>query len=142
VLARSLFFMPGLGELVRRGQALAEVGADEAAIDASPGNRAALASAMLSFSESGAGGFDDDRVDHLLGDSPSWRFPAMLCLLAGSALLLIVALAALAGRVAAGSATLALPFLSSQPCVLVLALIPAVLALTALRMGRARPRLG
>jgi hypothetical protein len=46
------------------------------------------------------------------------------------------AVALLAGRVAAGSATLALPFVSRQPCVLVLAVIPAALSLFGARYGR------
>jgi hypothetical protein len=49
---------------------------------------------------------------------------------------LLVAVAVLAGRVAVGSATLAVPFLSSQPCVLVLAMIPAVVGCIAVRAGR------
>ncbi|HXO06755.1 MAG TPA: hypothetical protein VN880_01915, partial [Solirubrobacteraceae bacterium] len=54
-------------------------------------------------------------------------FPGLVCLAAASVLLLLVAIAVLAGRVASGSATLALPFLSHQPCIVVLAAIPAVL---------------
>jgi hypothetical protein len=142
VLARALFFMPGLGELARRQEALSELSADESALIAGPESRSALARAMLSFSGSGAVGFDPARVDHVLGESPpSWRFPAMLCLLAASAAALVLALAVLAGRVATGAATLAPPFLSRQPCVLVLALLPAALGLTAWRVRRrtARP---
>ena len=54
VLARALFFLPGLGDLVERQQALAELSADESAVDASPDNRSALARAMLSFSDAPA----------------------------------------------------------------------------------------
>ena len=46
----SLFFMPGLRELIRRHQALAELSADESAVNAGEENRSALAEAMLSFS--------------------------------------------------------------------------------------------
>ena len=53
----------------------------------------------------------------------------MLCLAAALGLTLIAAVAALAGNVAAGSATLALPFVSRQPCIVVLAMIPAAGAL-------------
>jgi hypothetical protein len=140
VLAGALFFMPGLGELVRRQQALAELSADESAVNAAPGNRNALARAMLSFSdapESGESvGIDPARVDHLLGEPPSWRFPALLCLAAVSVVAVFVAVAVLAAQVAAGSATLAPPFLSSQPCVVVLAIIPAALGLIAFRVIR------
>ena len=47
VCARALFFVPGLRELLRRQQSLAELSADESAIAAAPENRAALAQAML-----------------------------------------------------------------------------------------------
>jgi BlaR1 peptidase M56 len=131
VLARALFFLPELADLVERQQTLAELSADESAVNVAPANRSALARAMLSFSDapaaSGSGGIDPARVDYLLGDAPSWRFPVLLCLAAASALVLLVAVAVLAGQVASGSATLALPFLSHQPCVVVLAAIPAVL---------------
>jgi hypothetical protein len=95
---------------------------------------------MLSFStdsESGeVVGIDPARVDHLLGEPPSWRFPALLCLAGLSVIALITAVAALAGQVASGSATLAAPFLSSRPCVVVLAMIPAALSLTILQVAR------
>jgi Zn-dependent protease with chaperone function len=146
VFARGLFFLPGLGELVRRQQALAELSADESAIGDRPANRSALARAMLSFSDSpasaGATGVDPARVDYLLGESPSWRFPALLCLMAAAVLALLSAVAVLAGQVASGSATLALPFLSRQPCIVVLAAIPAGLGvLGAIYRRRLRLRL-
>jgi hypothetical protein len=148
--ARALFFVPGLRELARRQQSLAELSADESAIAAAPENRAALAQAMLSFvDDSGdqdGAGVDPARVDHLLGEAPSWRFPMLLCLAAAALLALLVAVAALAGQLAAGSATLAPPLLSSRPCVVVLAAIPAVVGLVALRLRRRvvweRPRAG
>lgn len=140
VLSRALFFLPGLRELVHRQQALAELSADESAMNAGPANRSALARAMLSFSDSfepgHSVGIDPARVDYLLGEPQSWRFPALLCVVSASAIVLVVAIAVLAGRVAVGSATLAVPFLSSQPCVVVLALIPAALGLIAVRAGR------
>jgi beta-lactamase regulating signal transducer with metallopeptidase domain len=140
VLARAVFFVPGLGELARRQQALAELSADESAVNAAPGNRTALARAMLSFSDApelrDSVGIDPARVDHLLGEPPGWRFPALLCLAAASVVVVVVAVAVLAGQVAAGSATLAPPFLSSQPCVVVLAMIPAGLGLVAVQVLR------
>jgi BlaR1 peptidase M56 len=145
VLARALFFLPELADLVERQQALAELSADESAINVSPANRSALARAMLSFSDasvsSGSSGVDPARVDYLLGDPPSWRFPFLLCLAAASVLLLLFAVAVLAGQVASGSATLALPFLSHQPCVVVLAAIPAGLGVLGVNYRR-RLRLG
>jgi len=140
VLARALFYVPRLGELVRRLQALSELSADECSIAAGPENRAALARAMLSFSElsrpDDPTGLDPERIDHLLGDPPNWRFPLLLCLLALCLLGLLAAAGVLAGHLAAGSATLAPPFLSRQPCVMVLATIPALLGLVALGVRR------
>ena len=140
VLAHALFFLPEFGLLVERQQALAELSADESAVDGTPANRSALARAMLSFSDAptsgGGGGIDPARIDYLLGEPPSWRFPALLCVSAVGVLALLVTVAVLAGRVASGSATLALPFLSRQPCILVLALIPAALGVLAASLGR------
>jgi hypothetical protein len=135
VLAGALFFLPGLGGLVARQQALAELSADESAVGAAPANRSALARAILSFSDCPAlahsTGVDPARVDYLLGDPPSWRFPALLCVALAAMITLLAAVAMLIGRVASGSATLALPFLSRQPCVVVLAAIPAALGILA-----------
>jgi beta-lactamase regulating signal transducer with metallopeptidase domain len=138
VLVRALFFMPGLPELIRRQQALAELSADESAVNAGAENRSALARAMLSFSDGSepGEGIDPARVDHLLGEPPSWRFPALLCLAGLSVLALMTAFAVLAGQVASGSGTLAAPFLSSQPCIVVLAMIPAALGLVVLQLVR------
>lgn len=144
VLAGALFFVPGLHQLVRRHQDLAELGADEAAINAAPENRSALAHAMLTFAEPrGAGpaaGIDPQRVDHLLGEPPNWRFPAVVCVGAAGVLALAAGVAVLVGQAAAGSATLAPPFVSRQPCVVVLALLPAVCAMAAYVVRRARAR--
>lgn len=143
VCARSLFYVPGLSDLVRRQQTLAELSADESAINSGPGTRSALARAMLTFTDAAdpsyPAGFDRDRVDHLLGEPASWRFPVLLCIASAAMIALLVAVAGLAGRVASGSASLAPPFLSQQPCIVVLALIPAVIALiTARRTRRTR----
>ena len=145
VLAHALFFLPEFGLLLERQQALAELSADESAVDGVPANRSALARAMLGFSDArtsgGDSGIDPARIDYLLGEPPSWRFPVLLCLAAVGILTLLVTVAVLAGRVASGSATLALPFLSRQPCILVLAVIPAALGgLTANLGRRLRPR--
>ena len=96
----------------------------------------------MSFTDSPAAdrsvGIDRARVDHLLGEPPSWRFPILMVLLAAFVLALLAALAVLAGREAEGSASLAPPFLSAQPCVVVLALIPAGLVLAATAVLRFR----
>jgi len=132
VITGALFFVPGRQELGRRQQALTELSADESAIRAAQDGGSALARAMLCFSaqsrEDDPSGIDPERVDHVLGDweSPSWRCPATVCIAAISLVALLVGTAALAARVARGSATLAPPLLSSQPCILMLALIPAL----------------
>jgi BlaR1 peptidase M56 len=145
VLAGAMFFLPVLRELGRRQQALAEMSADESAVNSASGNRSALARAMLSFTDASAAGdsvgIDPARVDYLLGEVPSWRFPATMCLAAIALLALVVATAVLAGSEAAGTATLAPPFLSAQPCVVVLAIVPAAIGLVAIRLGRRKPRL-
>jgi hypothetical protein len=141
VLADALFFAPPLGELIRRQQSLAEIGADEAAVAAAGGDRAPLASAMLSFSEgtgAEAAGLAPERIDSLVGESPRWRFPVALVLLICFCLAALVALTVLVAETARGSATLALPLLSAQPCIVMLALIPAGVAWAGLLYARRR----
>src|SRR5581483_7507201 len=55
VLAHALFFVPGLRELGRRRRLLAELSADESAMNLDSGSRSDLARAMLAFSDAGAG---------------------------------------------------------------------------------------
>jgi hypothetical protein len=127
--------------MVQRQQALAEIGADEAAVLTAGVDRSALASAMLSFSGEASEhtpGVDPERVDYLLGEHRKWRLPLALCLGIGTAVAVFVALAVLAAGVAAGTATLAPPFLSSQPCIMVLAMIPATFSLAAVAYSRLR----
>jgi bla regulator protein blaR1 len=140
VLASALFFIPALRHLVQRQQALAEISADEAAVLTAGGDRSALAAAMLSFSQASTGtvGIDPERIDYMLGDGVQWRFPAAICLAVAAALSLLVTLAVLAAHAAAGSATLAPPFLSSQPCVAVLAILPTAAAMAGLAYARMR----
>jgi hypothetical protein len=143
VIADALFFIPGLAELTRRHQVLSEAGADESVVDGVQVNRSTLARAMLSLAEDGDSGeligLDPARVDYLLGEPPGWRFPTFLVFAALAALGAVVAASVLAGQLAAGSATLAPPFLSSQPCVLVLAMIPAAVAVAGLRLRVTTP---
>jgi Zn-dependent protease with chaperone function len=130
VVAATLFHIPGVESLARRQRSLSELSADESVAEG-PGGRSALAQAILAFDAASATSVDPSRVDHLVGEPISWRFPAAACGVAIAVIALLAGLAALAGRVASGSATLAPPFLSSQPCILALAVIPviAVLAL-------------
>jgi hypothetical protein len=138
VIARSLFFLPAAGELSRGQRTLVEIGADESAVAAAAGDRSAIARAMLSFSEApgpeSSGGVDPARVDYLVGQALGWGFPALMCTAALALLALVATVAVLVGREAAGSATLDPPFLSAQPCVVMLALIPCAIAVIAARL--------
>ena len=79
VFSHAFFFLPVLRRLSDRYCAMAELAADDAAARVSRGGGATLASALLSFSASahpqGAVGIAPERVDHLLGRTPSWRLP-------------------------------------------------------------------
>lgn len=140
VIARSLFFLPWLQELRRKQQMLAEVSADESAVAAAAGDRSPLARALLSFGDASeadaSSGVDAARVDYLLGETPSCEVPALICVTALGLLAILVAVTILVGREAAGSATLDPPFLSAQPCIVMLAMIPCALGLIAARFGR------
>ena len=127
VVARALFFLPWLRDLHGHELSFAELGADEHAVATASGSRTALARAMLSITDASAGGgVDPLRVDYLLGERPSWRLPASLWIAPLLTTGLIAVILLFGGRLAAGSASLGLPLLSSQPCILMLALIPAV----------------
>jgi BlaR1 peptidase M56 len=140
VLCTALFFLPVLRPLHDRSAAEAEITADAAALAASDGATGPLAAAMLALAATPAGGvvgISPERVDALLGHRPPpWRVPRLLLL---AALAMIAALVALAWR-ASGSAevqaTLNLPVASSQPCVLVLALVPVLVSLAAVVVRR------
>ena len=140
VTARSLFFLPVVRELGRGHQVLTEVSADESAVGAAAGDRSPLARALLSFTEApaaeGSAGVDRARVDYLVGEAPGWRFPALMSTAAVALLAFVATVAILVGREAAGSATLEPPFLSTQPCVVMLALIPSGIALIAASLRR------
>ena len=113
---------------------MAAVHADAAALAASDGAAAPLASAMLAVGTTTTGdvvGISPERVDALLGRTRAWRLPRTLLI---AALVTVAAVLALAWRASAGAsvqATLNLPIASSQPCVLVLALVPVVACLAA-----------
>jgi Zn-dependent protease with chaperone function len=146
VLARAVFFLPILRPLRDRYADVAEQHADYAAVRDGPGGRAALAGALLAFDASappGTSGISPHRVDSLLGAAPRWRPPAALVGLTVAALAGLVVLIWRASRTAAASATFDLPVVSSQPCVLVLALVPLIACLAAvtvrIRVRPARP---
>jgi hypothetical protein len=129
ILCEALFFLPVLRPLHDRYGEVAELTADAAAVAAAGGSARPLAAAMLTFdayTQGGGVGISPDRVDSLLGLPRAWQLP--WALLVGAlftvALVLVVVWRASAG--ASIQATLNLPIATSQPCVLVLALIPVV----------------
>jgi beta-lactamase regulating signal transducer with metallopeptidase domain len=132
VLCQALFFLPVLRPLHDRYGDVAELTADAAAVEAIGGAVAPLASAMLAFGATQSGdvvGISPDRVDSLLGERRSWQLPWMLLI---AALLTIAAVLALVWRAsgsASAHASLNLPIASSQPCLLVLALVPVLACL-------------
>jgi hypothetical protein len=127
VLGDALFFLPGLRPLGDRYLDLAEQRADDAAVRAATGDRAALASALLAFDSAapaGGAGISPARVDSLLGRPAQWRLPTLLIGVSLTALCGLVVIVWRASEAASADATFNLPVLSSQPCMLVLALIP------------------
>ena len=98
VLCQALFFLPVLRPLHERYADVAELRADAAALEATDGATAPLASAMLALGATPSGGvvgISPERVDSLLGRPPAWRLPRMLLI---AALVTIAALVALVWR--------------------------------------------
>jgi Zn-dependent protease with chaperone function len=126
-LCQALFFLPVLRPLHARGDDEAELRADAAAVRVA-GGPAPLASAMLAFAAGppGTAGIAPARVDSLLGESVGWSPPRAALLVGLATLAGLVALTWRASAGATASATLGLPIASSQPCVLLLALVPLV----------------
>jgi hypothetical protein len=130
VLCQALFFLPVLRPLQDRSGELAEMTADAAAVaevDAAP-----LASAMLAFGTAASGevvGISPERVDFLLGQPRGWRPPWLLLVAALVTLGALLALVWRASGSASAQATLNLPLISAQPCVLVLAIVPVLACL-------------
>ena len=134
ILPHALFFVPALRALFTRYADLAELNADGAAVRAS-GGPAPLASALLTFEASGAG-IEADRVDALLGRHMTWRPPRWPIAVSLCSLLSLSVLVWTASQGASAWATFNLPFLSSQPCLLMLTLLP-LLAVAVLRSATA-----
>lgn len=140
VLCDALFFLPVLHALSDRSATLAELLADDAAVEACAGDPAPLAAAMLMFGadpQESVVGIAPERVDRLMGQPCSWRAPVLL---AATSLVGIVSLALLTwqmGRQALLQTTLNLPVLSSQPCVVVLAALPLAAIAVGLSLRRA-----
>lgn len=137
-LTQALFFLPVLQPLHARYGDVAEVSADAAAVRALEGATAPLASALLAFGTTPSGdvvGISPGRVDALLGQPPAWRLPWLLLVGGLLTLAAAIALAWRASGSASAQASLNLPIASSQPCVLVLALIPVIACLAGV-LGR------
>ncbi len=126
ILSRALFFLPALSSLRDRYRDLAEQRADAAAVH-SAGQSGPLAAALLVFdaaAPSGASGISPERVDSLLGEPSRWRLPCSLVAISLAALSLLTVLVWRSSAAASARATFNLPGVSSQPCVLILALVP------------------
>ena len=132
ILSQALFFLPALRPLGDRYSELAELRADEAAIVGTGGATAPLASALLAFEAGappGSAGISPERVDSLLGKSTRRQLPTGLIGVSLAAVSLLIVLVWRASAVASADATFNLPVVSSQPCMLVLALLPVLICL-------------
>jgi Zn-dependent protease with chaperone function len=142
-LADALFFAPAVRRLAERYEALAELAADEAAVELT-NDRSALAEALLMFDRApspAAVGIAPERVDHLLGQRPRWELPiavvvATVVVLVGSAAVLLRL------AEATSQATVNVPLLAAQACMLLMAFVPpaigAIVLLGSRRMIRRR----
>lgn len=136
-LADGLFFVPAMARLAERYAALAELAADEAAVESARGPQA-LASALLAFDshpDPSVVGVAPERVDRLLGERARWELP--LLLLAGAtATLVAVGAVTLRLEQATEHASIALPALLAQACMLAMAMAPLLAATTAVLGAR------
>ena len=136
ILSQALFFVPAVRLLHDRYADLAEVNADRAAVQASAGHQTPLASALLVFDASappGASGISPARVDSLLGQPARWRPPISLMAASLAAVSALSLLTLQAGGVASLHATFNVPFVSSQPCVVMITLLPLLGCFVAVR---------
>lgn len=143
VLSRALFFMPILRRLNDRYGELAELTADAAALQATDGAKAPLASALLTLATQDSDnvvGISPERVDSLLGRARPWELPSLLVVAALAAIATLVVLVWRTSGAASAHATLNLPVVSSQPCVLVLGLVPPLACAAALTTRRSVAR--
>ena len=133
VLGEALFFLPVLRRLSAGYAALAELAADEAAVRQS-GRREPLAGALLAFEDAPSAsvvGIAPERVDHLLGKRPRWELPAAL--LAGAAVTLAGLFLAVAHTAEATSrASVDMPVLLAQACMVAMAGVPLLAGATVL----------
>jgi len=128
VLGQALFFVPALKALFGRYADLAELNADDAAVRARAGGRAALASALLAFDAAGAG-ISPERVDSLLGHAVGWRRPWWLLSASFASLAGLTGVTWGASQAASARATFDFPLLSARPCLAML-LLPLLAGVT------------
>ena len=136
-LADGLFFVPAVRRLGDRYAELAELAADEEA-ERGAGDPRALASALLAFDahpHPAAVGIAPERVDRLLGRSSGWQLPTLVLLAAGVTL---VAFGALTMRLlqAADQASVTLPALAAEACMIAMAAGPMAIGASAILGGR------
>jgi Zn-dependent protease with chaperone function len=135
VVARSLFFMPGVRLLHERYCALAELAADDFAVQSQAGGSRALASALLAFATgrqpTEAVGIAPERVEHMMGRPPNWPLPVALAAAAVAISTVTIGASVLLAGSASFRASLALPFISGRPCIALLGMIAATMLWTA-----------
>ena len=144
ILTRALFFVPVLRPLLDRDADLAELNADRAAVQASAGRQAPLASALLVFDASappGVSGISSARVDSLLGEPVRWRLPLWSTAASLAALLALSALIWQVSGIASVRATFNLPILSARPCVALMLALPLLGCVVAFRRRTASARI-
>jgi hypothetical protein len=138
IAGRALFFVPVLRSLWERYADLAELNADRAAVRASAGHQAALASALLLFDSSappGVSGISPERVDSLLGLPIRWRPRWWLTAASVGSLFSLGLLIWRTSEVASVHATFHLPLLSSSPCIVMSLLLPLLGCAAVIRRG-------
>lgn len=121
ILGQALFFVPALQALFGRYADVSELNADDAAVRARAGGRAALASALLAFDAMGTG-ISPERVDSLLGQGAGWQRPWWLLTASCVSLAGLTAVTWGASQAASARATFNFPFVSAQPCLAMLLL--------------------
>jgi Zn-dependent protease with chaperone function len=137
MLGDALFFLPVLRRLSDRYAAMAELAADAAAVRRT-NDPAPLASALVAFEDSvgpAVVGIAPERVDQLLGARPRWELPVALLAWAAVVVLALVAVAVRAEQ-ATAHATVSLPLVAAQLCMLTMAVAPVMLGAAALLGSR------
>jgi Zn-dependent protease with chaperone function len=140
VLADALFFVPAVRRASDRYSALAELAADEAALT-ELGDTRPLASALLRFGEQEpvVVSVAAERVDHLAGDPARWELPSAVLFASLLAIAGVLSLTTLSASVL-GAARLDLPLLLAESCMTAMVLLPLVLLVGSLAVGRAWAR--